>query len=260
MIFKENVSIPKDCFDMTHEVFLKLNTLKESCDLQNLFNIDHHLPFDLKKHYKAFIHSSFVHDFKGNIESNERLEFLGDTVLGLLISEMLFFTYPKLDEGKLSKFRASLVNEEKLYHLALANKLYRLIVFGRGLVHNDNLVKQGPLADMVEAVLGSIYEQEGIEEAKKFLKALLENYKSWAKQDYLDPKMPILFDPKSTLQEKVVSLYGILPEYRAKEIDHQLYRIDLFINERKILTGEGGSKKKIQKELASTALKKRLYL
>ena len=246
-------------FEMTHKVFSEPKNLKNARDLQNLFHTDHDLPFDLKKHYTAFIHSSFVHDFKGNIESNERLEFLGDMVLGLFISEMLFTTYPKLDEGKLSKFRASLVNEEKLYQLAVANKLYRFIVFGRGGICNTNSVQQGPLADLVEAVLGSVYEKEGIETAKKVLKNLLENYKFWAKNDYIDFKISTAYDPKSTLQERVVSLHGEPPEYRDKEIDHQHYRVDLFINKKKILTGEGKSKKKIQKELASTALKMRSY-
>ena len=244
---------------MTHLVSSHINRLEEPEDVQELFTTSYELPIDIKKHYKAFIHKSFLQDFRGEIESNERLEFLGDTVLELLISEKLFMDYPHFNEGQLSKLRASLVNAEKLYQLALGSKLYEFLILGKGGRHHSHPIGEGPLADVVEAILGSVYEQEGIAASKKLFQALLENYRGWAEEDYMDHISPAVFDPKSALQEKVIHLYGEFPRYIDKKIGHQLYEVDLFINKKKILSDRGASKKKVQKNLANMALEKKLY-
>lgn len=249
---------PED-FELTRCIHTSLRTLQNPPDLEALFAIDHNLPLDLPKYWRAFIHSSFAAGFKGRLASNERLEFLGDTVLGLLVSERLFVEYPEYDEGMLSKLRAALVNEEGLYELSLANELYRFILLGKGEL-KSNSKKQGPLADLVEALLGAVYESDGIETSERLFDALLENYKDKTGRDFIDPKRLDTFDAKSSLQEKVAGLYGTNPQYVDFEMGRQTYRIDLYINGQKILTGQGQSKKKIHKELAERALKKRLYV
>ena len=249
-------------FEMTHKVLSALPSLKRAQNLSSLFeNLIHPLSshIDIAKHYQAFIHVSFAKEFKGKVESNERLEFLGDTVLDLLISHELFSIYPKLNEGQLSKTRASLVNEEGLYELGKACELYRLIVFGQGGLHNKSSPKQRPLADVVEALLGSVYEKEGLGAARELLHALFARYKLETGEDYKALERLEQFDPKSTLQEKVVAIHNTLPEYVDVEIGHQFYKVDLLINKKKILTRKGNSKRKVQRELAKYALEEKLY-
>ena len=249
--------LPLRSFVMTQRVFSTKEALSNLGKLTSLFDEKHSLPVKIKRHYGAFIHSSFVQEFKGSIESNERPEFLGDTVLNLLISKMLFLKYPNLDEGKLSKLRASLVNEEGLYDLAISSDLHRFIVLGKGGLNNQE--KKGPIADLVEALLGHVYIKEGLDSAEQLLKAFLANYKKKTKENYIRLDRLDFFDPKSKLQEKVLAHYGRVPEYNDREIGRGFYQIDLVIAGKKVLAKKGRSKKKVQRELAGTALEKHLY-
>ena len=245
-------------FEITHRALGVLDTLMEPSDLASLFTVSHPLPIDLPKYYMAFVHSSFASIFKGTIGTNERLEFLGDTVLGVLVSKRLFLQYPEFDEGHLSKLRAALVNEKGLYELSMSSKLYRFVLLGRGELKSGTR-KQGILADLVEALLGATYNQEGIEASERLFNAFLENYRQEMGKNFIDPKKLESFDAKSSLQEKVVALYGTNPEYVDFEVGRQIYRIDLYVDGKKILTGKGRSKKKVQRELAEKAIKQRLY-
>lgn len=246
-------------FVMAGRVLDCLEGLEEPQDIRALFELekDHGLPLNLANHWQAFIHVSFVREFKGKIESNERPEFLGDTVLNLLVTEKLFAQYPESDEGRLSKLRASLVNEEGLYELACASRLYRLIVLGRGAMGNNK--NRGLVADLLEAVLGSVYLEGGLESARTLLGFFLDTYERKTNRPYMDPKKLESFDPKSLLQERVLALHGLLPQYTATLLGPQYYRVSLVIGDRNILTEKGNSKRGLEKKLAKRALENRLY-
>ena len=246
-------------FLLTQSVQKELDNLSNVSNLSHLIPDSNSLNIDLKPHLNALIHSSFVQEFKGEIENNERLEFLGDSVLQLLVSNIIYKKFPNLDEGKLSKFRAALVNEESLYALALCSNLHEYIIFGKGEVTGQIQEKSGPLSDLLEALLGSVYELSGLEQASSVLSQLLLNYKKITLKDFIDIQRLEEFDSKSKLQEKVMALHKSLPVYVEREIGHQLFEIDLIINSKKIKTLKGNSKKKIQRNLASIVLKEELY-
>ena len=127
---------------------------------------------------KALCHKSFVHEFDlFELSDNERLEFLGDSILGMLISSLLFEGYQDLSEGELSKFRSSLVNGQNLASWASFMGLGQCILLGKGELNSGGESKEALLADVFEAVLAAIYLDGGLEGAKNSLESLFSIYK-----------------------------------------------------------------------------------
>lgn len=221
----------------------------------NTFNLN---PKNKEHYFRAFVHTSFANEHSSIISSsNERMEFLGDSILSLFISEKLYNEYPQLNEGQLSKLRSSLVNTDSLAELALYIGLDGLVLLGVG--ESKEEMSSSILADVFEAFIGAIFLDEGLEGVKTYLDKVFQAYKEKNGLPFINEERIKYFDPKSSLQEEVMSLYKELPEYQSREIDHSLYEVKVLIKGKLILETKSHSKKKAQKELAKEILKKELY-
>lgn len=198
---------------------------------------------------QVFVHTSFSHEF--SVPHQEQLEFLGDSVLQLILTEELFKRFPKANEGHLSKLRSALVNEKSLSTIALSLGLNDLIIVGKG-EFKKRLFEQAPvLADTFEALLAQIYRHHGLEFTRTlFLRWLSEFIPTAFDENFLDA-----FDAKSKLQEKVLAKYKKVPRYTA-EAKGDSFEVSLLINEAVVATGVFSSKKIGEKELAQNYLKK----
>lgn len=124
----------------------------------------------------ALTHSSYVNERKDSQECYERLEFLGDSILGLVTAEFLYRREPKLPEGRMTRLRAELVCEENLYKVAAALELGRYMRLGKGEERTGGRERVSILADMVEAIIAALYLDSGMDEAKRFvMERILQN-------------------------------------------------------------------------------------
>lgn len=208
--------------------------------------------YDLKQ---ALTHSSFSHEWGEDYPSNEKVEFIGDGVLNLIVAETLYQTYPHFKEGQLSKLRGALVNEDELAVIAKMLDLSNALFLGKGEIKKTELSKS-TLADAVEAIIGAIYLQFGFQEAKKFLDDVFVLYEKTYGQKFVSEKRLLDFDPKSILQEKLQKESDKIPDYRAMEISQGNFRVELWIGDDLCLVKSGTNKKVIEKELAKEYLQK----
>jgi ribonuclease-3 len=198
----------------------------------------------------ACIHASFSNE-NALFVNNEKLEFLGDSVLSLIISEFLLKKSADESEGELAKLKSYLASEENLAHSAENLGLESFLLLGKG-ASKENLGKRSNLADFTEALIGALYLDGGLSAAKSFvLEKLLV---------HADPIDYARHDPKSVLQEKLLMLKGVLPSYRVLSTEgppHQrVFRCGVFLRNELIAEGNGRSKKEAEKEAAFNALKK----
>jgi ribonuclease III len=203
---------------------------------------------------EAVTHASSLNERKGGKlrRDNERLEFLGDAVIDLIISEVLIERYPEATEGALSKMRARLVSEAALAQVARRLGLGRFLRLGRGEELSGGREKTSLLADAFEAVVAAVYHDGGYEAARRSVLALLEpelvtESASGGGVDY-----------KTQLQEYCQQLFGQLPLYRVTREsgpDHRkVFQVELIINGRCYGEGTGKSKKEAEQQAAKTAL------
>ena len=155
----------------------------------------HYVFGDVKLLNEALTHSSFANESPGRGQSNERLEFLGDAVLELCITEELYARYPEANEGQLTTFRAMLVNEGVLAGLSLKLKIDRVLLLGRGEENQGGRHRQALLSDAFEALLGAIFLDGGYPVAKRWVLARFAEL--WPKQ----MEQPMEKDHKTQLQE-----------------------------------------------------------
>lgn len=201
----------------------------------------------------AFIHRSFINENRDVRDHNERLEFLGDSILGFLISDFLYKTFPQTPEGDLSSLRSRLVEASSCVVYIQMLDLEQYVLLGKGERMNDGRGRESILADLFEALIGAIYLDGGIEAAKKFL------FGHFAKiiDDIL--KKPI-GNWKALLQDFCQRQHQQTPQYRVEEEkgpDHiKTFKISVLINEKIVGLGEGASKKEAQQAAARDALKK----
>ena len=197
----------------------------------------------------AFTHKSFSHEF--SVAHQEQLEFLGDAVLQLILTDELYAKYPDEKEGHLSKLRSAIVNEKSLSSIAKGLALDELIIVGKG-EYKKRLFEQDPvLADTFEALLAQIYRFQGIE----FTKAL---FLSWLKvfiPGAFEANFLADFDSKSQLQERVLAKYKKLPRYTSENVGDE-FEIGLWINDELSAKGVFSSKRQGEKTLAKQVLKK----
>lgn len=206
----------------------------------------------------ALTHRSYLNEHKSlQREHNERLEFLGDAVLELIVTEHLFRNYPN-PEGDMTNWRSSLVNANMLGSLAEEINLYDYLLMSRGEAKDSNTkARRYILANAFEALIGAIYLDQGTKVVSKFIsKTVLAQLKT-----ILDNESHI--DPKSRFQEKSQEIYGVTPTYRVLEEsgpDHnKKFQIGLYIEKELIATGEGFSKQEAQVDAASKGLKKKKW-
>jgi len=196
---------------------------------------------------EALTHRSYSKDF-----NNERLEYLGDAVLDLIVGEYLYKLLPDAEEGLLSKLRAAMVNEESFNKLARRLNLGKYLFLSPAEENNGGREKPSILSSAFEAVIGAIYLEAGFEKAKEIaLKLLKEEYPE------IDPDK-LLKDYKTKLQEITQAHFGVVPEYRllsATGPDHRKeFEIGVFINDKEYARAKGKSKKAAQQEGAKKTI------
>lgn len=203
---------------------------------------------------RSLTHRSFANErVAQNCRHNEAMEFLGDAVLGFVVSAWLLERFPELSEGKLSKMKAFLVSEASLVELADAIELGRYILLNRGEEKTGGRRKRALLADAYEALIGVIYIDGGIATAERFLRRELHD-----KVKGINPSAMIGADFKSALQEHLQAAGGPAPEYAVVDVlgpDHRrTFRLELRVGGRCITSSEGHSIKLAQQEAARRAL------
>ncbi len=202
---------------------------------------------------KALILEALTHKSCKKQRNNERLEFLGDAVLDLVVGEYLFHKFPHIDEGKLSKMRASLVNEEGFKKLSLELNLGKYLFLSPAEEHNKGREKPSLLSNVYEALMGAVYLEAGLDKVKEITYELLEAV--YPKID-LDS---IFKDYKTTLQEFTQEHFGVIPEYKmigSKGPDHKKeFEMAVLIGDKQIAKATGKSKKSAHQKVAQIALK-----
>lgn len=203
----------------------------------------------------ALTHRSFLHENpdKAN-DYNERLEFLGDSVLGFVIVEYLYLLDSSLSESTMAKAKSYLVKEAVLSEIAASLSLGKYLRLGKGEEWSGGRTKKSLLADAAEAVFGAVYLDGGYASARQLILRLFRGK--------IDSVLASgeFHDFKTELQEKTQLLYATIPEYRIVkqegEEHNKTFTIDVFIHGRNLGTGFGKSKKKAETDAAKKALRK----
>lgn len=197
----------------------------------------------------AMAHRSWCAETGGG-EPNERLEFLGDAVLGMVVTHHIYAAYPELAEGELAKLRASVVNAEVLAEVARSLRIGPALLLGRGEAASGGREKASILADAAEAVIGAVYLDGGWESARSLVIDLLgERIEAMASG-------PGGLDYKSQLQELVMRDHDEPPRYEVSDEgpDHaKRFHASVFVDGERLGAGEGGSKKRAEQAAARVA-------
>lgn len=199
----------------------------------------------------ALAHSSYANESKLPEGSNERLEFLGDSVLSLIVSEHIFENYRELPEGELTKIRAALVCEKSLYEFAKEIDLGNFLLLGKGEALSGGAERPSILADAFEAVLAAIYLDGGIEPARehilRFIDKKLNCMASVAFKDYKTYLQEFIQkNPEEKLEYVIVGEEG--PDHA------KTFTVEVHLNSNVIGRGSAGSKKRAEQEAARQAL------
>jgi ribonuclease III len=208
---------------------------------------------------EALTHTSHVNEFKDQVsKDNERLEFLGDAVLALIISEHVASAWPDLTEGALSKLRSHLVSEATLATVSRRLDLGRLLRLGRGEERTGGREKDSILANTVEAVLAAVYLDGGLDAARNFaLKAFAQELREAGNRD---AGVVLAGDYKTQLQEWCQQQHDCVPQYvTAKESgpDHRkTFDVQVIMQGKALGRGTGRSKKEAEQAAAQEALER----
>ncbi len=205
---------------------------------------------------QAFCHRSYLNENPGfNLGQNERLEFLGDAVLELVVTSYLYFNYPDNPEGELTSWRASLVNTKEIADTAEKLEFEKFILLSKGEKKEKGRARLCILANTFEAIVGAIYLDRGYRVAAEFIEKHLISKLSKIIE------LGLYRDPKSELQEKTQEEVGITPSYDVLEEsgpDHQRhFVIGVFLEKNIVGKGEGWSKKEAEEKAAKEALSKK---
>ncbi len=203
----------------------------------------------------ALTHSSYANESKGkHVQYNERLEFLGDSVLGLIVSRYIFENFPQLPEGKLTKMRAAVVCERSLWECAVNIDLGKYLILGHGEEHMGGRTRMSILADAFEALIAAIYLDSGIETVREWVMGqLYETIVAAARGKMFK-------DYKTEFQEVVQKNGDVEIRYEVVSEsgpDHdKSFLVEVYLNGVLMGSGEGGSKKKAEQQAAQNALMK----
>lgn len=199
----------------------------------------------------AFAHRSYANETAADTDNNEKLEFLGDSVLGLIVAEYLFSQLPDRPEGDLAKIKSFVVSEDSLAKIAKRLKIDDFVLIGRGEEFSGGRSKKAILADAMEAVIGALYIDSGIKSARKFV------------LEYVVPEIRLVLenrhkkDYKTLLQEFVQKKYKTYPKYvlmRRSGPDHnKTFFVEVRINNEVFGPGQGKNKKAAEQNAARMA-------
>src|SRR3989344_2235433 len=215
-----------------------------------MFNFNFTNPELLKQ---ALLHRSYLNEHPEiKLEHNERLEFLGDAVLELVVTDYLFHKYPSRDEGELTAFRAALVNAETLSDVASKLGVNQHLLLSKGEQKDNGRARQNILANTFEAIVGALYLDQGYEAAKIFITKHLLLLTDIIVANNLWQ------DSKSLFQEKAQEIANVTPVYHViSEIgpDHEkIFTVGVYLNDDLIAEGRGPSKQRAEQEAARAGL------
>lgn len=204
----------------------------------------------------ALTHKSYAaENGQGRLGHNERLEFLGDAVLELVVSQHLYNKFPAEPEGRLTHWRSVLVNTQSLAQVARQIRLDKFLRLSRGEARSQGAQKDSILAGALEALIGAIYLDQGFKAAERFI------------AKHLLTKLPRMLaiepahNPKGFFQEKAQEITGITPVYQVLSEsgpDHaKEFRVGLYLGEEKVAEGKGKSKQEAETDAARRALKEK---
>lgn len=204
---------------------------------------------EIPRFAEALTHPSYANE--SSAPDNQRLEFLGDAVLGLCVSELLARTRPDADEGTLTRMRSGLVNAEALARWARAERIGEAIALGRGARAGSEREQTNVLADAVEALVACVYEAHGLEGARKLVEQVV-------KEPIQEVERLGSRDPKSLLQEQVQARGLPAPTYRVRGMrgpQHDpTFEVEVLVGDDVVGVGEGRSKRVAERAAAMSAL------
>ena len=199
---------------------------------------------------EALTHPSFANE--AAVPDNQRLEFLGDAVLGLCVSEFLTAAHPDADEGKLTRMRSAIVNAEALAAWARSEKIGLALSLGKGARSGGERDQTNVLADAVEALVAAVYDARGLEGARALVREIAGSMVADA--DLLGAR-----DPKSLLQERVQARGAGAPAYRVAAVrgpqHEQTFEVEVVVGDEVVGRGEGRSKRLAERAAAADALR-----
>jgi len=208
---------------------------------------------DIETFFISLVHSSYANEQlqlgRDDITSNERLEFLGDAVVDLVVCDLLYRKYPNATEGEMSKVKAAVASEKILSMIAREIKLGNYLFLGKGEENTGGRDRDSILADAFEALLGAIYITWGFSKVKEIFGGMFSHYIS------LVMERKLLFDYKTALQEFTQKTLKELPEYRVIRKKNNAFVVEVLIANKVMGRGSGRSKKEAEKAAAEAAYK-----
>ncbi len=213
---------------------------------------------DISLLQQAVTHRSYLNENRSyNLDHNERLEFLGDAVLELIVTEHLYanFTNP---EGELTSWRSALVNGDMLAKIAQGLSVEQYLLMSKGEAKDTGRARQYLLANAMEAIIGAIYLDQGYEVAKEFVleNVVIKLNEILEKKLYVDPKS--YFQEKAQEHEKITPSYRVMKEWGPDHDKH--FVVGVFLGETLVAEGGGNSKQEAQREAARNGLEKRRWI
>lgn len=201
---------------------------------------------------QAFIHRSYLNEVKEKLESNERLEFLGDSVLSFIVSRNLYEKFPNFNEGTLTNLRAMLVNTKTLAQCAKELGFGKLLKLSKGEEESKGRENTSLLADSFEAFVGALFIDQGVSQTQDFLEDVLLP----KTEEFLANK--VLKDSKSLLQETIQAKRQVSPLYKVLREEgpphKRIFTVGAFIDDKLLGEGVGSSKQEAEKNAATKAL------
>lgn len=211
-------------------------------------------PKDLKMYELALTHSSFNADAKTKHQDYERLEYIGDAVLGFVVAELIFQVHPEMDQGMMSKLRSFLVQSKSLAKYARKIELSKYVIAGHS-IDMERIDKSDKiLEDVFEALIGAIYLDQGIKKVSSYIRGFFYNDIKFAKSEQLT-------DFKTRLQEEMQSEHRDSVVYKLVKEEgpghEKVFVVDVLFNDTTLAIGRGKSKKEAEQDAAKNALKKK---
>ncbi len=246
--------------DKVSSLFSELNSYR----IVSLINLQAKINYSFSSHdilLNALTHSTFCYEFKeSTISSNERLEFLGDSLVNFIVAKRLFNLFPHSPEGELSKLRGALVNEQSLAKLARSLNLGENLLLGKGEFKSNGEQKDSLIADAFEALCAAVYidSNEQMNILENVFENIIDQFENLEGEKFYNLDKLETFDSKTKLQELVMSLYQIHPTYKSIDLENE-FLVELWVGDKKLAYKKGSSKKKLEKELAHKVMVENLY-
>jgi ribonuclease-3 len=185
-------------------------------------------------------------------DNYERLEFLGDSLLGFIIADEICSRFPDADEGQLTRLRASLVRQKTLAEIGRQLDLGSYLILGPGALKSGDHARDSILSDVLEAIIGAIYMDGGLQPCRRFIKRIFQRRLTLSEPD------KIYKDPKTRLQELLQKDSRELPEYEIIEVSgpphKQLFKVQCVVDGNRKFFGTGSSRRKAEQDSADKAL------